>query len=128
MYPPLCQGEGLDVAPPPVRGGHGSSSHIPLIEEGGAYFCPSLPCLPLSSPHSHGSSSQVPPWVISRSLPPSRGDTGAHPVSPRGGMGTRPMSPPGRSYAPPLDRGHGSSSHVPLKRGGRRGVSPCPSP
>ena len=54
--PPTYKGERLDVAPPPigggmgihpmppVRGGHGSLSHVPP-EEGGAYFCPSLPHL-----------------------------------------------------------------------------------
>ena len=78
-------------------------------EKGGAYLCPSLvssppltweliPCspvgnLPLSSPHSHGSSSHVPPWVISRSPPPTH--MGAHPMPLPliGDMEAHPMSP-----------------------------------
>ena len=106
---PCVRGRGL-MLPLPLLGGTWELILCPPppIEEGGAYFCPSLSCLPLSSPHSHGSSSHVPHWVISCSLPPW-GDTRAHPVS-------------------PVKGGHGSLSHVPLKREGEMGDVPVSLP
>ena len=110
--PPTYKGERLGVAPPPlggmgihpmppVRGGHGSLSHVPPQRREGLIFAPPFPI----SPHSHGSSSHVPPPLgyLPLSTPHSHGSS---------------------SHAPPLDRGHGSSSHVPLKK--EEGDEGCP--
>ena len=107
-----------------LLGGHGSLSHAPLRGDMGAHpmspqlrregliFAPPSPVshspppspplgdLSHSSPLSHGSSSHVPPLVISRSLPPIKGGHGSSsrvpPGAPlRGDMGAHPMSPRG---------------------------------
>ena len=101
--------EGYKQAPPSSFGGHRSSSHVPPPnKEGGAYLCPSLvstppltweliPCspmgnLPLSSPHSHGSSAHVPPLGdLPLSTPHSHGSS-SH--VPSGGMRAHPMPLP----------------------------------
>ena len=85
MFPP-----GLSPALfPPLRGTWELIPCPPWLRREELIFAPP------SSPLSHGSSSHVPPWVISRSLPPVKGDMGAHPMSLPliGNMGARPMSP-----------------------------------
>ena len=98
LLPPHFRDMGAPPVPP--RGGRG-------------LFLP-LPCL--HPPHSHGSSSHVPPWVISHSPPPTH--MGAHPMSPLGDLPlSTPQSPPPTHMGahPMFPRGgHESSSHVPL--------------
>ena len=109
---PLPQIGGMGIYPmPPVRGDMGAHPMSPP-EEGGAYFCPSLPYLsPLT-------------WELIPCSPPRLSPTLHPPLTweliPCPPLGYLPLSTPhshgSSSHAPPLDRGHGSSSHVPLKK------------
>ena len=141
--------EGQNKLLPPHLGNTGAHP-VPQRREG-LIFAP-----PLSPPPTHmGAHPMFPPWVISHSPPPTH--MGAHPMSPPWVISRSPP-PLTWELIPCSLGGHESSSHVPPrlphpligymgahpmfpirerntlcvppppKRGGRRGMSPCPSP